>query len=44
MKPLPAYKKQQLKLCKRAALLLALALLLTPLLDQALSAALSTHP
>jgi hypothetical protein len=44
MKPNPAYKKQQLKLYKRAALLSATALLLAPLLGQALSAVLSTHP
>jgi hypothetical protein len=44
MKPNPAYKKQQLKLYKRATLLSAAALVLTPLLGQALSVVLSTHP
>jgi hypothetical protein len=44
MKPLPAYKRQQLKLYKRATILSAAALVLTPLLGQALAVILSTHP
>jgi hypothetical protein len=47
MKTLPAYKKQQIKLFRHVAILLAVTLALTPLLGRALAAVartLSAHP